>query len=222
MQYTYRILTLNINGIESHNRIRTLEEFVHRHDVDIALLQEVMDGDKLVCKGYHSTINIGTTGRGTAILHKLNIQLLRIEGIPSGRGMAVYFYDTCIVNIYAPSGTAKRAEREDFFNSGILGLLPLSPTKLILAGDLNCVLNNNDCTGQRTCSRALERTINSLRLKDAWDTETNPHVFTHYMPTGAARIDRIYLSEDLLCNKQGAETIAPAFTDHLAVNSRHP
>jgi len=28
-----------------------LEEFVHRHDVDIALLQEVTDGDKLVCKG---------------------------------------------------------------------------------------------------------------------------------------------------------------------------
>ena len=51
MQYTYRMVTLNINGIESHNRIRMLEEFVHRHDVDIALLQEVTDGNKLVCKG---------------------------------------------------------------------------------------------------------------------------------------------------------------------------
>jgi len=78
-------------------------------------------------------------------------------------------------------------------------------------------MNNNDCTGQRTCSRALERLINGLRLKNAWDKETNPHVYTHYAPAGAARIDRIYLSEDLLCNKQGAETIAAAFTDHLAV-----
>jgi len=86
MQYTYRILTLNINGIEPHNRIRKLEEFVHRHDVEIALLQEVTDGDKLICKGYHFTINIGTTGQGTAILHKLNIQLHRIERIPSGSG----------------------------------------------------------------------------------------------------------------------------------------
>jgi len=194
-----------------------LEEFVHRHDVDIALLQDVTDGDKLVCKGYHSTINIGTTGRGTAILHKLNIQLHRIERIPSGRGTAVYFDDTCIVNIYAPSGTVKRAEREDFFNSGLLRLLPLKLTKLNLAGDFNCVINNNDCTGQRTCSRALERLINGLRLKDDWDTETNPHVYIQYTPAGAARIDRIYLSEDLLCNKQGGETIAAAFTDHLAV-----
>ena len=153
-----------------------LEEFVHRHDVDIALLQEVTDGDKLVCKGYHSTIKTGTTGRGTAILHKLNIQLHIIERIPSGRVTAVYFDDICIENIYAPSGTAKGAEREDFSSSGILGLLPLSPTKLILAGDFNCLINNNYCTGQRNCSRALERLINGLRLKDAWDAETNPHV----------------------------------------------
>ena len=103
-----------------HNRIRMLEEFVHRHDVDIALLQDVTDGDKLVCNGYQSIINIGTTDRGTAILHKLNIQLHRMERIPSGRGMAVYFDDTSIVNIYGPSGTAKRAEMEDFFSSGII------------------------------------------------------------------------------------------------------
>jgi len=130
---------------------------------------------------------------------------------------AVYFDDICIVNIYAPSGTAKGAEREDFFNSGILGLLPLSPTKLILAGDFNCLINNNYCTGQRNCSRALERLINGLRLKDAWDAETNPHVYTHYTQAAAARIDRIFMSEDLLYNKQGAETIAAAFTDHLAL-----
>ena len=49
------------------------------------------------------------------------------------------------------------------------------------------------------------------------DTETNPHAYTQYTTTGAARIDRIYLSEDLLLNKQCAETIAAAFTDHLAV-----
>ena len=111
MQYTYRLLALNRYGIESHIRIRMLEEFVHRYDVDIALQQEVTDGDKLVCKGYHSTINIGTTGRGTVVLHKLNIQLHRIERIPSGRGTAVCFDDTCIVNIYVPLVTSKRAEK---------------------------------------------------------------------------------------------------------------
>jgi len=41
MTYTYRIATLNINGLESNNRILMLEEFIRKHDIDIAMLQEV-------------------------------------------------------------------------------------------------------------------------------------------------------------------------------------
>jgi len=131
----------------------------------------VTNGDILDVKGYHTIINICTSLRGTAILHKLNIKLHRVERLPSGRVISVYLDDTCIANIYAPpSGTARRTEREDFFNEGIIGLLRISPTKLILAGDFKCVLNTSDSTGQRTCSRALARLVIGLRLKDAWDS----------------------------------------------------
>jgi len=116
-----------------------------------------------------------------------------------------------------PLRYCKKSRKGGFLQLRYIRTVTLRPTKLILAGDFNCVINNNDCTGLRTCNRALERLINGLRLKDAWDTETNPHVYTHYTTVGAARIDRIYMSEDLLLNKQGAETIAAAFTDHLAV-----
>ena len=51
MRYTYRIITLNINGIENQTRLRLLEEFIKRHDIDIALLQEVTDEEKLTCRG---------------------------------------------------------------------------------------------------------------------------------------------------------------------------
>jgi len=149
MQSTYRILTININGTESHTRTRMFEEFLQRHDVDIALAQDVTNGDTLTFKGYKSTMNIGTQGRGTAILSKLNLQPHGTLRLPSGRGLAVYYESTCIVNIYALSGSGNRAEREDFFNSEIIGLLPHVPTDLILAGDFNCVLSNNDCTGSR-------------------------------------------------------------------------
>jgi len=40
---------------------------------------------------------------------------------------------------------------------------------------------------------------------------------THYTPTGAARLDRIYATENIWHNKQGIETTAAAFTDHMAV-----
>jgi len=41
IRYTYRIITLNTNGIETQTRLRMLEEFIKQHDIDIALLQEV-------------------------------------------------------------------------------------------------------------------------------------------------------------------------------------
>ena len=40
MQYTYRIMTLNINGMESHTRLQMHEEFLQRHDMGIALLRK--------------------------------------------------------------------------------------------------------------------------------------------------------------------------------------
>jgi len=46
------------------------EDFLHRHDVDIVVIQEVTNGDRLVVKGYQSIVNEGTLGRGIAILHK--------------------------------------------------------------------------------------------------------------------------------------------------------
>jgi len=79
-----------------------LEEFLHRHDLDIVLLQEVTNGEILDVKGYHTITNIGTSLRGTAILHKLNMKLNRVERLQIGRGISAYFGDTCFVNIYAP------------------------------------------------------------------------------------------------------------------------
>jgi len=53
-----------------------------------------------------------------------------------------------------------------------------------------------------------------------WNASTNMQAYTHYTPTGAARLDRIYATENILNNKQGIETIAAAFTDHMAVLAR--
>jgi len=39
----------------------------------------------------------------------------------------------------------------------------------------------------------------------------------HYTTNVAARLDRIYLTEGLHRKKQGIETIAVAFSDHMAV-----
>ena len=65
-------------------------------------------------KGYQTIDNIGASGRGTAIIVKVHLQLHRIRRLPCGRGLVAYYNNICILNVYAPSGRANRAER-DFF-----------------------------------------------------------------------------------------------------------
>ena len=45
----------------------------------------------------------------------------------------------------------------------------------------------------------------------------NDDAYTHYTPMNAARLDRIYGTENIRKHKHGVETIAAAFTVHLEV-----
>jgi len=112
MTVIYRVLTLNIKGLTSLAR---LEEFLPRHDVDFALLQEVISGKAITFKGYQTIDNIRASGRGTAIIAKVDLQLHRIRRLPSDRELVAYYNNICLLNIYAPSGTANRDERERHF-----------------------------------------------------------------------------------------------------------
>ena len=49
-----------------------LEEFLHKHDIDIALLQEKTHPELNTLRNYNAYINQGTEGRGTDILSYLN------------------------------------------------------------------------------------------------------------------------------------------------------
>jgi exonuclease III len=61
---------------------------------------------------YTAHINIGTDGRGTAILVKEGLILTNIQRIPSGRGIAATLHGIRIVNIYAPSGSENKREKK--------------------------------------------------------------------------------------------------------------
>ena len=86
---------------------------------------------------------------------------------------------------------------------------------MIPAGEFNCVITNDECTGQRNFSRALARLIQGLDLIDVWEATPTRTAYTHY--TDTSRIDRIYVTDDLRRRQQGAETVGAAFTDHFTV-----
>jgi len=118
--------------------------------------------------------------RGTAILAKEGQTLYNIKRIPSGSRISTMFKGLWIMNISAPSGAEKMKEREELFNIDVTHLIEPNNTEMTLAGDLNCVLSKEDCTGQRNYSRALTRIIQGLVLLDLWDATPTRNVYALY------------------------------------------
>jgi exonuclease III len=145
-----------------------LAEFIRKHDFDIVFLQEVTDPDVLSIAGYETYQNIETFVRRTAIVEKCQHHQHEHPHLPTERAIAATFRGVRLINIYAPSSTARRAERKDFFNVELTHLLQDANKHILLAGDFNCVLHPNDTTGHYHTSRALTEIVRGMALTDAW------------------------------------------------------
>jgi exonuclease III len=209
-------MTLNINGITSDTKIRMLEALLWKQGIDIALIQEVTNNKINTLRGYTCYINEGTEKRGTVIVLKDGINITEIKRIPTGRGITVKHNDLWTINIYAPSGAERKAEREHFYNTELTYILTLTHNAMILAGDFNCNIDKTDSTGAINYSRALNNIVQGLGLIDGWETTKTRGGYTHYTAKSASRIDRIYATT-VMKRKTGIETLAAAFTDHNAV-----
>jgi exonuclease III len=172
-------MTLNINWMSSDTKIGMLLDTMRRNEIDIALLQEVVTNKIENMPGYITVANVGREKRGTALLAKEGLQISDIRRLPTGRGIAASIENTWIINIYAPIGTARKTERENFYNAEITHLIPQSPIEMILAGDFNCTQASSDCTGTQHRSAALGKLIKSLDLTDAWSPQSNNEGYTH-------------------------------------------
>jgi exonuclease III len=184
----YKIATLIVNGMSSSMRMKMLENFLHKQEIDILLLQEVARHDFDI-RGYNAYTNVGTQRRGTAMLTREQIFLTNITRLPSGRGMAASCRGVWLLNIYAPSGSANRLERESFYNIELTYLLRSLPPTMIIGGDFNCVLSKTGCTGIINYSKALDNVPREFGLIDVWGTVPQG-TCKHYTPNGAARLGR--------------------------------
>jgi hypothetical protein len=180
-------------------------------------MQEVTQQFTTGFQGYTIHYNIGTSRRGTVILTRDYIVVANISRIPSGRAIAATLGTLLIIDVYAPSDTAKRSEREAFFNNDIPFLLGSATDDKLMGGDFNCVPKAADSNEHGSFSRALATLVQGYALSDAWQARSNSTGSTHSTTHGAARIDRIYLSSETLARKTGLATVPAAFTDHLAV-----
>ena len=85
---------------------------------------------------------------------------------------------TCQVNIYAPSGSEKKHDRNVFFGQDIFGALTLHhEAAWVIGGDFNCVLGSVDVEGgvgfsQKFCP-SLKDLVRTSSLSDVFRLE-NP------------------------------------------------
>ena len=71
---------------------------------------------------------------------------------------------------------AKRQEREMFFNSELAYILRNVSDNILLGGDLNCVLDKTDSTGQYNFNRSLADLVKGYVFKDTWQTKPEHRV----------------------------------------------
>jgi len=180
-----------------------LADFIRRHDFDIIFTQEVTSTEVMNVRGYNAHLNIGTSICGTAILAKNTLHLKNITTLPSGRAIAADYKGIRLINVYAPSGTARRADREQFYTIELPYLFHDGPTDLLIGGDFNCVLHPSDTTGHFQPSRALSEMIRGLELHDACKQNPSRPTYTYYSPHGATRLDRFYITSEIQQKKWG-------------------
>ena len=128
--------------------------------------------------------------------------------------------NTTICNIYAPSGSAQRAARENFFNETLPYYLRHRTTHVILAGDFNCVLRTRDSSSPNT-SPALKAAVQQLQLHDVWEKLCPRDAgYTYVCRNAQSRLDRIYVSSNLREHLRTTHAHVCSFTDHKALTLR--
>lgn len=220
MEYTsVNIGTINIHTITNPTKINALRTFIRTVDLDIVFLQEV-ENEQLSLPGFNVVCNVDHARRGTAIALKEHIKFSHIEKSLDGRLLALRVHNTTLCNVYAPSGSVLRAERERFFNNTISYYLRHSTDHIIVGGDFNCVIRQCDATGSNS-SPALQATVQQLRLKDVWQQLRSRETgYTYITHNSSSRLDRIYVSESLREHLRTAHIHVCCFSDHKALVTR--
>ena len=209
-------VTINLCAITAAAKLDALLSYLKSHKVDIAMLQEVAV-PAFNFPGYQEVVNMGEKRRGTAILVRTSLPMDAPLLLPSGRATRVQVGALTCVNLYAPSGARQRAERAEFFSREVTPLLASAGGQLLVGGDFNCVLQEQDSTGTTPRSSELAAAVKALRLTDAWTSLRHEPGHSFFAGGMSARLDRMYASPALAEKLEEADTTAVPFSDHHAV-----
>ena len=155
---------------------------------------------------------------GIASLVKKDIECQVTTVIP-GRLQRLSLGTVIAVNVYAPAGTNMAGDRRAMFTGELLATC--RPTNCVVGGDFNCVIDHNDVEENYRNKRSVElgELVRALGLSDTFRFLHPGHREYTFNRQGssAARLDRIYVSDDLKHGVQSCEHVA-VLSDHKAVS----
>lgn len=229
-----RIATLNVRGFSDRRRQNQVYRLVTDEDLDIVALQETKVGredqtDRMVrpfIARYDVCVShaVGfSAGCALLIRRSLGAALKTVTASETGR-YVVCDLEYCsnewrVMCVYGPTNTA---ERKAFFEE----MRPWCETErlLILMGDYNCVCSARDkssTTNFRDASTVvLNEIVAGCALEDAGDSMSNAGTvrYTHFQGNSHARLDRVYLSVELVRECDKYEVTPVSFSDHCLVS----
>ena len=222
-----RFLSLN-TGMRSD--LAGLTSLISDYKLDLIFLQEIkLTQEELDAKikklNFQCSVNNAedSSKPGTAVLWRSSIQLKEVLTIVVGRAQLVFLGGTALLNIYAPSGSGAKHDRNRFFACDIFRAVNLYPfSSWLVSGDFNAILSPLDVEngfgfGQKNCPMLADL----IKLKNLTDVfrHVNPGKaeFTFFRPNvSPSRLDRIYITTELLNEVTSVEHIA-SLSDHLGV-----
>ena len=227
MNSKIRLLTLNIGG---RRDLAGLPAIIVEYNLDIIFLQEIVttseELDRDISKfGFNCNVNSAedSSKPGTAIIWRSSLQISDCLNIIVGRAQLLVLGGVILLNIYAPSGSNLRHERNLFFGRDILRIYAMYPAaSYVLSGDFNAILEPIDVENGSGFSQK-----NCPPLADLVKVKKMLDLFRYFYPTkaeytfhrpnvSASRLDRVYVSETLV-NKVTTVKHVASLSDHCGV-----
>ena len=148
------VATLNLRGQTKMNlsKLLQLEELLQSLKPAVIFFQESHFQDKtfencpFINSNFQLLINNSPTGYGTSALVNNSLKIENVKALPGGRILYFEINKTSFVNVYLPSGTAGKGDRESILSDSLPNLLLDSCKTGIIGGDWNCIDSVKDAT----------------------------------------------------------------------------
>jgi exonuclease III len=229
------ICSVNVNGLRNANKRISIFNWLVEKKFDIILLQETHCRDEnesrqwgFQWKGKSFWCNGSSSSKGVAVLFKQNFSYLPTDIYKDNEGRIMSFQinldnkEYRISNIYAPNNANERR----VFIQKLQTLLSTLNTAQVIAGDFNCVFNNQmDRKSRNGLSRPDEtlRELNNLNFilstEDIWRRRfPNKKEYTFTRNDAKSRIDFFLTSKQMDPEIHKAKIINFVFSDHNAIS----